>query len=133
MGISIRSTQASKEGVVSHWESMRGLSRDGQMFTVRTEVAEAQAVYVLGPFNNWSTTATPMRRVADGAWEVSLPEGQAMSRLSFFVWRRGERGGRLLCGVQNPTHGVSINHAEHAPRPCIRCVPQPRGAGMRSR
>jgi len=37
----------------------------------------AQQVFVIGQFNNWSTTATPMNRTGDDRWEASvmLPSG----------------------------------------------------------
>ena len=67
------------------------------MLTVRVEVDAAQAVYLLAPFNNWSTTATPMRRMPSEAWESVLPT-QEVARLAFFVWWSGQRKGQLLWG-----------------------------------
>lgn len=29
-------------------------------------------VYAVGSFNNWSTTANPMKQVRDGTWEITL-------------------------------------------------------------
>ena len=67
------------------------------VLTVRVEVTAAQAVYLLAPFNNWSTTATPMRRTTGEAWESVLPT-QEIARLAFFVWWTGQRKGQLLWG-----------------------------------
>ena len=33
---------------------------------------EATEVFLAGDFNQWSTTATPMKRRSDGAWVVGL-------------------------------------------------------------
>jgi len=33
---------------------------------------EAQQVFVLGDFNNWSTSATPMRETEQHVWQLSL-------------------------------------------------------------
>lgn len=80
-------------------------TRAEPMLTVRVEVAAAQAVYLLAPFNNWSTTATLMRRTADGAWESALPT-QEVARLAFFVWWTDQPKGQLLWGGRRrgPTH-----------------------------
>jgi 1,4-alpha-glucan branching enzyme len=46
--------------------------------TLRFRHEHAGTVSLAGDFNNWSTTAHPMRRAADGSWiiEVSLPPGR---------------------------------------------------------
>lgn len=52
-------------------------------------------MHVLGPFNNWSTVATPMRRGTDGVWEAELATMPTTEALRFFVWPLGEITGRL--------------------------------------
>ncbi len=44
----------------------------------RLEAPQAQAVFLAGEFNHWSTSATPMQRDGQGRWSVSVPllEGQ---------------------------------------------------------
>ena len=46
---------------------------------------EAAAVFLLGEFNDWSTTATPMSMTEADVWQidVELPAGQ--TRFSYFV------------------------------------------------
>ena len=38
---------------------------------------EAEAVFIIGDFNDWNPTTHPMKRQHDGAWriELSLPHG----------------------------------------------------------
>ncbi len=81
------------------------------MLTVRLELAAAQAVYLLAPFNNWSTTATPMHREAGGAWESAVPT-QEVARLAFFVWWIGQRKGQLIWGWHGVVHGAGLRQAD---------------------
>lgn len=37
------------------------------------EAPEAKAVFIAGDFNDWSLTATPMKRGFDGNWSVQIP------------------------------------------------------------
>ncbi len=62
---------------------------------VRGHFPDAEAVYLLGPFNRWSTNATPMHHNGDGEWFTELPKSSAHN-LSFFVWYSGEKCGRLI-------------------------------------
>lgn len=41
---------------------------------------KAKNVSVVGDFNNWNTTASPMQSLPDGSWfaEISLPSGQSI-------------------------------------------------------
>jgi 1,4-alpha-glucan branching enzyme len=50
---------------------------DTTQVVFRLRYSRAQQVFLVGPFNNWSTTATPMLRLADDRWEASvqLPSG----------------------------------------------------------
>lgn len=43
------------------------------IFTVpESECAEVKKVHVVGEFNNWSTSATPMKRSKNGVFSVSV-------------------------------------------------------------
>lgn len=48
---------------------------------------QAQRVYLLGDFNNWSPTATPLRRIERHVWQVSLclPSGRGNPHFSYLV------------------------------------------------
>lgn len=65
------------------------------MTCVRGYFPRAQKVYLLGPFNRWSTTATPMSCSDDGEWCADLPDSDAYN-LSCFVWHAGNKCGRLV-------------------------------------
>jgi hypothetical protein len=85
--------------------------------------SDAAAVSVLGPFNNWSTTATPMQKVAGGKWEarVELPPGQ--HPYCYFMlqelrgvggFRFGLRTGILLSGsVVSVPSGSAVTNPEN--------------------
>lgn len=68
---------------------------------------EAAEVFLSGEFNEWSSTATPMERTADGPWVVSLELAPGRYEYKFVV------DGRWVCepGCDAPGEG----------RP--RCVP----------
>jgi hypothetical protein len=63
---------------------------------VQARFDDARQVYLLGPFNNWSTTATPMTPVGRDLWIARVPESTSDAELSFFVWRFNARFGRIL-------------------------------------
>lgn len=62
---------------------------------LRVRLPAAEAVYLMGPFNNWSTTGTPMARSGDGWWEATVPLVDP-ERLRIFVWEAGQRCGRFV-------------------------------------
>jgi 1,4-alpha-glucan branching enzyme len=75
---------------------------------VTCRAPEAQHVYVAGTFNNWSTTATPMKKSGDGDWgaELQLPPGRYEYKL-------------LMDGMWCCKPGCD----DRAPgRPCADCV-----------
>ena len=65
---------------------------------------EAQQVFVLGDFNNWSTSATPMRETEQHVWQLSLrlpnePTTEAPEhRFSYFVIDQRSGTGRAPFG-----------------------------------
>lgn len=58
----------------------------------------ADAVFLVGQFNNWSTLATPMRRLPSGIWQADLPAGTSVGRHSFFIFEDAQPFGRMLRG-----------------------------------
>jgi hypothetical protein len=66
--------------------------------TVRARFPLAQAVYLLGEFNQWSTAATPMSYVGRGIWEAHLTVGTQIKRVAYFVWQCGRPFGQILYG-----------------------------------
>jgi 1,4-alpha-glucan branching enzyme len=63
---------------------------------IRAEFPGAEAVHVLGPFNNWSTTRSPMRPVGDGRWELRLPGDVDAGEIRYLVYDQRDRFGRLV-------------------------------------
>jgi len=58
-------------------QSRGGFTRMAAKKTVKPinfycDAAEAQQVYLTGDFNDWSLTATPMKRQHDGNWYVQI-------------------------------------------------------------
>lgn len=64
------------------------------MHRVQVRLPGVEAVYVMGAFNNWSTTCTPMCHQGDGWWEATLPV-TCGGRMRLFVWDAGRRCGRF--------------------------------------
>ncbi|MCX5661495.1 MAG: hypothetical protein NTW19_17590 [Planctomycetota bacterium] len=56
---------------------------------------DAQAVFALGHFNNWSTTATPLTAIGLGVWKLTVPSGVDVKDRCFFVLGKGEIFGRV--------------------------------------
>lgn len=53
--------------------------------TFRFRNGRASAVTLAGDFNNWSTTADPMRSSGDGTWTVELDLAPGRHEYKFFV------------------------------------------------
>lgn len=47
--------------------------------------APAQAVSLVGDFNNWDSAATPMQQMPGGAWQVTLELRHGHHRYAFLV------------------------------------------------
>lgn len=62
---------------------------------LRVRFPEAQTVFALGPFNNWSTTATALEYAGVDLWELILPPNANAEGLCFFVLRIGESIGHI--------------------------------------
>ena len=52
--------------------SKRKLKNGRVRVTFSMPVDERQTMHLVGDFNDWSETATPMKREADGTWTVKL-------------------------------------------------------------
>lgn len=72
---------------------------------------EAQAVFVAGTFNDWSSEATPLTRQADGHWQIKLPLSPGHHEFKLIV------DGQWCCEPG----------CEHEYRGCPKCVPNDRG------
>ena len=53
----------------------------------------ASGVFLLGDFNGWSTSATPMTKTEADIWQIDLRMAAGQTRFSYFVvderWRTG--------------------------------------------
>jgi len=45
----------------------------------------AKQVFITGDFNDWETSAHPMKRQPDGAWQISLPLNHGPHHYRFSV------------------------------------------------
>jgi hypothetical protein len=52
-------------------------------FSITAEAASR--VSVVGDFNDWNPTGTPLRRVSDGEWSVTLPLSPGRYRFGFLL------------------------------------------------
>jgi len=68
---------------------------------------EAQAVFVAGSFNGWSTDALPLAGQADGRWHALVPLPPGRHEYKFVV------DGKWCCEPG----------CEHEHRGCPKCVP----------
>ena len=48
------------------------VTQTGGLWTFHLVCPDAERVYVVGDFNDWSTTAVAMQRNAQGDWQASL-------------------------------------------------------------
>lgn len=46
---------------------------------------EAQAVFLLGDFNDWDPTSHPMKRHVDGSWQLAVQLGHGGHHYQFLV------------------------------------------------
>jgi 1,4-alpha-glucan branching enzyme len=54
----------------------------------------ASAVFLLGEFNGWSTTATPMHNTEEDVWQIDVEMAAGQDDFSYFViddrWQTGQ-------------------------------------------
>jgi 1,4-alpha-glucan branching enzyme len=85
----------------------------GKVVQVTCRAPEAQHVFVAGTFNDWSTTATPLKKSDDGEWNTELQLLPGRYEYKLLV------DGMWCC---KPRCG------DHAPgQPCADCVTNPFG------
>ena len=63
---------------------------------VRVYLPTAEEVFLVAEFNQWSTTATPMRFLGDGVFEVHLHAGETLGRFGFYVIEPGRSVGKIV-------------------------------------
>ena len=63
--------------------------------TFRLRVDQEQLVYLIGDFNNWSTTTHPMVEFAAGHWQTTLSLKPGRAAYAYFVvdkrWEPGKQ------------------------------------------
>lgn len=64
--------------------------------TLHCHLPQAVAVYLMGPFNRWSTTATPMSRNGLEHWVAELDSQVPLASACLFVYEQGRRHGRIV-------------------------------------
>ncbi len=78
---------------------------------IRVCFPDAADVRLVGRFNNWSNVATPLVHLGGWLWEARLPLEAELRDVCFFVWRQGERFGRLFhedaTPASTPQHGAA--------------------------
>jgi len=65
-------------------------------YTLRVQFSRAWSVHLMGEFNGWSTSATPLTQIDVDTWEAPLPPGTENERFLYFVHSRGRRYGHVL-------------------------------------
>jgi 1,4-alpha-glucan branching enzyme len=69
--------------------------------------AGASAVYLAGTFNQWHPTATPMRHVGEGRWEVELELPPGVYEYRFIVDGVWLHDPEAVQSVPNPFGGLN--------------------------
>lgn len=71
-------------------------SKEGCVY--REWAPEADALFLIGDFNNWDETSHPLSKKEGGVWEIFLPADASPSHLSLvktIVWKEGRRLERI--------------------------------------
>ena len=64
------------QGTSTHAYDYLGAHRENGQFLFRVWAPNADFVSVVGDFNAWDPSASPLAKVTHGVWEVALPEEQ---------------------------------------------------------
>ena len=72
------------------------IMRNPEGWTIRKRIPDADEVFVVGEFNQWSTAATPMTRIDGNLWEARIFRATQATDLCYFVFEKGRRGGRYF-------------------------------------
>ena len=54
--------------------------------TFRVYAPHAKKVSVIGSFNNWNEVANPMKKIADGIWEVTIPQVKLLDQYKYCIY-----------------------------------------------
>jgi hypothetical protein len=86
--------------------------------------AHPHSVDLAGTFNNWSSTSTPMRRLNDGSYAVTLRLSDGIYQYKFVIngdhWLRDPNSDKALEDPSDPDHNSAVligPDARHAPPP----------------
>lgn len=79
----VRENEPSHEDIHRKIEQIYGAKQEGDVAVFRCRIPEAEEVQLAGDFNDWMPHTTPMRRLANGAYEarLRLPKGRYRYRL----------------------------------------------------
>ena len=66
----------------------------------------ASSVFLRGDFNNWSATATPMKKDANGEWSVTVPLKAGRHAYKFLV------DGKMVLDPDNPQILTNKNYID---------------------
>jgi 1,4-alpha-glucan branching enzyme len=65
---------------------------------------EAAKVCLIGDFNNWSATAHPMQRQADGSWLLQVPLTRGRHYYQFLVDGEPVLDPEAMCAIRQERH-----------------------------
>jgi len=86
------------------------LTASNERYEFRVVCPDAQEVYLLGDFNGWSTTATPMVRTREHVWQVSLELPSDQPATGRGAWAQGARFGYFVIDKQWMTGSAALGN-----------------------
>lgn len=96
------------------------VTRVGGKYAFRVYCRDAEQVFLLGDFNDWSTLATPMRCDDGQTWEIEIPLAPGTYRYGYFIINADPRHiGRdgscpsRINGITRVQQGSSTLHVPH--------------------
>ncbi len=93
------------------------VTRNGNVCTFSTVCRNAEQVFLVGDFNNWSTTAHAMEAADGGLWRARVRLGPGTYRFAYFVINSPRAADRelgltsLRADARHRT--VSVPHVPH--------------------
>ncbi len=92
-------------------ESLSKPAISGSMHEVEFSFSapNARKVFIAGKFNNWSTSATPMKKDRDGTWRVKVKLSPGRHEFKYFVdgaWAQNIPGADLVPNSFGTYNGV---------------------------
>ena len=61
-------------------------TKNGHVF--RVWAPNAESVFVVGSFNNWNTSASPMHSIGYGVWEAMVNEAQIFDEYKYYIIKK---------------------------------------------